>query len=88
MRPRHLHVASNKANSAIAHAAFSLQGCVKPAVKPAPGWRQTRPSAELESQQGQCKTQASVFTQREEQWKANSMNNGEARLRIRASAHS
>jgi hypothetical protein len=57
-------------------------------VKPAPGRQQTRPNAELDSQQGQRETRASVLTHREERWKANGMNNSEASLRIRAYAHS
>jgi hypothetical protein len=82
MRPAYLH--ENKASAAIANALFILQGC----VKPAPGQQQTRPNAELESQQEQQETPASIYTQREERWKANGMNNGETSLRIRAYAHS
>jgi hypothetical protein len=53
-------------------------------VKPAPGWRQTRPNVELESQEAQRETQACALTQREERLDANGMNNGEASFRIRA----
>jgi hypothetical protein len=56
--------------------------------QPAPSRQQTRPNAELDSQQGQRETRANVLTQREERWKANGMNNGEASLRIRSYAHS
>jgi hypothetical protein len=43
---------------------------------------------ELESQEGQRETQASVLTQHEEQRNANGMNNSKASLRIRAYDHS
>jgi hypothetical protein len=41
-----------------------------PFVKPAPGRQQTQPNVELESQEGQRKTQASRDSQHEEQWNA------------------
>jgi hypothetical protein len=56
--------------------------------KPTPGRQQTRPNAELESQEGQCETQAGTLTQREERRNANGMKNGKASFRIRAYAHS
>jgi hypothetical protein len=57
-------------------------------VKPAPGRRQTRPNAELESQEAQRETQADAIIQREERLDANGMNNSKASFRIRAYAHS
>jgi siderophore synthetase component len=82
MQPVYLH--DDKASAAIANALSILQGC----AKPAPSRRQTRPNAELELLESQHKTQASTCSQREERLNANSMNNSETSLRIRAYAHS
>jgi hypothetical protein len=79
-----VYLHENKARAAIANALSILQGC----VKPAPGWQQTRPNAELESEEGQRKIQAGTLTQHEEQQNANGMSNGKASFRIRAYAHS
>jgi osmotically-inducible protein OsmY len=78
------HVASNKANSAIAHTLSILQGC----VRPAPGRQHASPNAELESQKVQRETQAGIHSQCEEQSMANSMDNSKLSLRIKATVHS